>query len=79
MLFLIGCLFSQAKDKKEIKKKHGKLKKQESHHGAILQGSEQMQLHRVKTRPSAEEKDSLDEEEQENLQKLKEKVHIITS
>lgn len=58
-----------------IKKKHSKLKKQDSHHGAILQGSEQVQLHRVKTRPSAEEKDSLDEEEQENLQKLKEKVN----
>ena len=56
-----------------IKKKNSKLKikKQESRHGVILQGSEQAQA-----RPSAEEKDSLDDEEQENLQKLKVKVHV---
>lgn len=40
----------------------------------ILQGSEQQQLQRVKTKPSLQEKDVLDDEEQGNLKKLKEKV-----
>ena len=59
-----------------MKRKNSKLKKQQSHHGVILQqGSEQAQLQStVKPRPIAEERDALDAEEQENLKKLKEKV-----
>lgn len=58
----------------EAKEPKKKLKKQQTHHGMILQGSEQ-QLQRVKTKPSLQEKDVLDDEEQENLKKLKEKEH----
>ncbi|KAL9969156.1 hypothetical protein ACROYT_G021333 [Oculina patagonica] len=63
-----------SKEKKKLKRKNSKLKKQQSHHGMILQGSDQNLLQIVATRQS-EEEDVPDDEEQENIKKMKEKEH----
>ena len=54
-------------------RKNCKLKKQQSHHGVILQGPEKGQGQKVKT--TSVEEDEPNDEEQENLKKLKEKVN----
>lgn len=54
-------------------RKNSKLKKQQSHHGVILQGPEKGQGQKVKT--TSVEEDEPNDEEQENLRKLKEKVN----
>lgn len=64
----------EAKEQKKLKRKPSKLKKQASHHGMILQGSDQKLLQSVSTMQDVEE-DTSDEEEQENIKKMKEKEH----
>ena len=56
-----------------MKRKTSKIKKQQSRHGAILQGSDHKLLKSVTTIQS-EEEDVPDDEEQENIKKMKEKV-----
>ena len=51
-----------------------KLKKQQSHHGMILQGPDQNLLQSVAVARHSEEEDVPDDEEQENIKRMKEKV-----
>jgi len=59
----------------KLKRKTSKIKKQQSHHGTILQGSDYEPLKSV-TAIQSEEEDVPDDEEQENIKKMKEKVHL---
>ncbi|KAJ7388443.1 hypothetical protein OS493_037605 [Desmophyllum pertusum] len=66
----------EAKEKRKLKRKASKLKKQQSHHGVILQRSADQKLSEsVKTTKQSEEEDLPDDEEQENIRKMKEKAH----
>lgn len=58
-----------------MKRKFSKLKNQQSHHGVILQGTKQMHVKKKETVTTlTDEDDDLDEYEEENLKKIKEKV-----
>lgn len=59
-----------------MKRKFSKFKSQQSHHGVILQGTEQMPVKKKETVTTADE-DDLDEYEEENLKKIKEKVECL--
>ena len=63
----------QSKEKKKLKRKTSNIKKQQSRHGVILQGSDHKLLKSV-TAIESEEEDEPDDEEQENIKKMKEKV-----
>lgn len=60
-----------------MKRKFSKFKNQQSHHGVILQGTEQMRVKKKETVTTADEDDDLDEYEEENLKKIKEKVECL--
>lgn len=60
-----------------MKRKFSKFKNQQSHHGVILQGTEQMHVKKKETATTADEDDDLDEYEEENLKKIKEKVECL--
>lgn len=60
-----------------MKRKFSKLKIQQSHHGVILQGTEQMRVKKKETVTTADEDDDLDEHEEESLKKIKEKVECL--
>ena len=60
-----------------MKRKFSKFKNQQSHHGVILQGTEQMRVKKKETVTTADEDDDLDEYEEENLKKIKDKVECL--
>lgn len=60
-----------------MKRKFSKFKNQQSHHGVILQGTEQMRVKKKETVTTADEDDDLDECEEENLKMIKEKVECL--
>ena len=61
-----------------MKRKFSKFKNQQSYHGVILQGTEQiMSVKKKETVTTADEDDDLDEYEEENLKKIKEKVECL--
>ena len=60
-----------------VKRRFSKFKNQQSHHGVILQGTEQMPVKKKETVTIADEDDDLDEYEEENLKKIKEKVECL--
>lgn len=60
-----------------MKRKFSKFKNQQSHHGVILQGTEQMRVKKKETVTTADEDDDLNEYEEENLKKIKEKVECL--
>ena len=60
-----------------MKRKFSKFKNQQSHHGVILQGTEQMRVKKKETVTTADEDDDLDEYEEENLKMIKEKVECL--
>lgn len=57
---------------KRMKRRASQLKKEQSQHGVILQGTEQVQPRKIETRTNTEDHD---DDEEENLKKLKEKEH----
>ncbi|CAH3032775.1 unnamed protein product [Porites lobata] len=65
----------EEKKEKTVKRKFSKFKNQQSHHGVILQGTEQMHVKKKETVTTADEDDDLDEYEEENLKMIKEKEH----
>lgn len=60
-----------------MKRKFSKFKNQQSHHGVILQGTDQMRVKKKETVTTADEDDDLDEYEEENLKMIKEKVECL--
>lgn len=60
-----------------MKRKFSKFKNQQSHHGVILPGTEQMPVKKKETVTTADEDDDLDEYEEENLKMIKEKVEYL--
>ena len=74
-MYIMVCSFSQNKEKK-MKRRASKLKKEQSQHGVILQGTERVQPRKIETRTNTEDHD---DDEEENLKKLKEKVCTMYS
>ena len=60
-----------------MKRKFSKFKNQQSHHGVILQGTEQIMPVKKKETVTTADDDDLDEYEEENLKKIKEKVECL--
>lgn len=64
----------ESKEKKKLKRKTSNIKKQQSHHRVILQGSDH-KPHKSVTAIQSEDEEVPDDEEQENIKKMKEKEH----
>lgn len=62
---------AESKEKKKLKRITSKIKQQQSHHRVILEGS----VHKGVTAMQSEDEEVPDDEEQENIKKMKEKEH----
>lgn len=62
---------AESKEKKKLKRIASKIKQQQSHHRVILEGS----VHKGVTAMQSEDEEVPDDEEQENIKKMKEKEH----